>query len=146
MNQRFSFATFQICAVFNHESKTFIRSDFDRDRFDIEREGPEHPLRPQRDPDNRTQPCARWARLFPRRCDISRARVAALVLVAIWVFCVAFACETAPVRGEGRQGQAQDSPAYALCGRLCLAEVGLVATISAAVSALVFRRCNRERS
>ena len=77
------------------------------------------------------------------------------MLVAIRVRRVAFAREIAPVRREGRQGQPQGRPGRqtpitptrgvdALCGRLRLAEVGLVATVAAATAAVVFRRCNSQ--
>ena len=125
--------------------------DFDRDRLDLDLEVPEHPLRPQGEPDDGPKPFGRRARRLERR-HLARA-LAARVLVAIRVECVALAREIAPVRGEGRQGQAQGRPGPqapvtpargvdALRGRLRLAEVGLVATVAAATAAVVFRRCN----
>ena len=131
--------------------------DFDRDRLDLDLEVPEHPLRPQGEPDDGPKPFGRRARRLERRHLAVQVwpswHLAARVLVAIRVACVALAREIAPVRGEGREGQAQGRPGPqapvtpargvdALRGRLRLAEVGLVATVAAAAAAVVFRRCS----
>jgi len=117
--------------------------EFYRDRLYLKREVPKHPFRPHGEPDDGLKPFGRGARLFPRQPRASVV-VAAFVLVAIRILGVAFAGEIAPVRREGCQRQAQDRPAYALCGRFRRAEVCFVHAEQLA-SAVVVRRCVSHR-
>ena len=114
-------------------------SEFYRDRLDLKREFPKHPLRPHGEPDDGLEPLGRGARLFPRQPRASVV-LAAFVLVAIRILGIAFACEFAPVRREVCQRQAQDRPAYALRGRFRHAEVCFVHAEQLA-SAVMVRRC-----